>query len=506
MKAFLWNSSMTEGWSDLECGGKRYSARRRFCDTSPGKAVPRFACHRTPKQGKRAWAFALLLVAVHAPRLAAAERLSADAGIDWRYYDVVCDNPVIYQANQSAQSATDTQRETYYQYFRLRTRPWGRLTLDERYDLYARLGHEFRVYDNNKQSYRFPDELFVDSLYTEFRGLLDDRLSLRVGRQDMRYGAGRMIRDGTPGDITRSYFFDAVKGQIRVDETSTFDLVGIWQRPEDPWTLGNERVDLTRYALREGGNDLTERALVAYYSNRAQKDLPYDLYYIYKDESRWLAGSGTRVPERRYHTLGVRVVPRLTEHWSAEAEVAGQLGTIGSSAAVRERDIQAWLAYGGATYRRNAWRWKPYVTTAVLVMSGDDERFDDPNARGTDTGWNPIFARSIWSSDLLTAGYACYRVSNWVYPHAEAGVTPVDGHTFNLQAGPNYAYTSDNANGDTYRGFLVIGRYLFEVLRDPKTWRGPVHGAFKAEMLRTGDYYGAAETAYYLRFEIYFNL
>jgi len=33
-----------------------------------------------------------------------------------------------------------------------------------------------------------------------------------------------------------------------------------------------------------------------------------------------------------------------------------------------------------------------------------------------------------------------------------------------------------------------------------------VHGAFKAEMLRTGDYYGAAETAYYLRFEIYVRL
>ncbi|MDD4174440.1 MAG: hypothetical protein PHN34_09425, partial [Kiritimatiellae bacterium] len=114
---------------------------------------------------RRWWPLAALLAAAHAPIVAAAGRLSVDAGIDWRYYDVVCDNPVIYQANQSAQSATDTQRETYYQYFRLRTRPWGRLTLDERYDLYARLGHEFRVYDNNKQSYRFPDELFVDSLY-----------------------------------------------------------------------------------------------------------------------------------------------------------------------------------------------------------------------------------------------------------------------------------------------------------------------------------------------------
>jgi len=34
----------------LECGGKRYSARRRFFPRPVFlKAVPRFACHRTPK-------------------------------------------------------------------------------------------------------------------------------------------------------------------------------------------------------------------------------------------------------------------------------------------------------------------------------------------------------------------------------------------------------------------------------------------------------------------------
>jgi len=46
---------------------------------------------------RRWWPLAALLISTLAPIAAAAGRLSADAGIDWRYYDVVCDNPVIYQ-------------------------------------------------------------------------------------------------------------------------------------------------------------------------------------------------------------------------------------------------------------------------------------------------------------------------------------------------------------------------------------------------------------------------
>jgi hypothetical protein len=133
MKAFLWNSSMTEGWGDLECGGKRYSSRRRFCDTSPGKAVPALRCHRTAKNEQAGLGFrAPAGRRARAPRPRPPSACRPIPGIDWRYYVVVCDNPVIYQASQSRRSATDTQRKTYYQYFRLRTRPWGRLTLDER--------------------------------------------------------------------------------------------------------------------------------------------------------------------------------------------------------------------------------------------------------------------------------------------------------------------------------------------------------------------------------------
>lgn len=447
----------------------------------------------------------MLAVACAGPG-AAGERLVADGGIDWRFYDVYCDNLVAYQNNRTDDTATDKQKGTYYSYYRLRTRPWARVDLDDRYGLYGRLGNEFRVYENNKQTYPFPNELYIDNLYVDFRDLWQDRLSVRAGRQDLRYGAGRVIRDGTPGDIARSYYCDALKTEVRVSEKSTLDLAGIWQRPEDPWTVGNEDVDLTRYQAREGGNDLTERAALAYYSNRERKEFPYELYYVYKDESRWLAANGSRLPERRYHTAGARLVPRFSEHWTAEAELAGQYGTIGDSGSVGERDILGWMGYGGTTYTVTAWRWKPYVTTACLLLSGDDERFDDPSASGTDTGWNPVFGRAVWTSDIMSAAYANYRLSNLVYPHVETGLNFTEGHSVSLQVGPQFAYERDNSNGDSLRGYLGVLRYLFPLVRESKERRGAVRGAVKLEVLEAGDYYGEPDLAYYLRFEIHAQL
>jgi len=465
------------------------------------------------KRGKRvagflAQAVAAFLAAAQAGQAEEARTalLRGDAGIDWRFYQVFVDNAVAYQNNRTAATATDPQRGVYYSYSRLRTRPWARLDIGDEYGLYARLANEFRFYDNNRQVYPFPNEVFIDNLYADFKGLWQDRLDLRVGRQDMRYGAGRVIRDGTPGDISRSFYFDAVKVGIRLTEASTLDLAGVWQRPEDHWTLGDEHSDLTRYQTHTGGNDLTERAVLAYYSNRERKDFPFELYYVYKDESRWFSSTGTRLPERRYHTAGVRLIPRLDEHWTAEAELAGQYGTVGSSGVAGERDILAWMAYGGITYTAVERRWKPYVTGAVLVLSGDGDRFDDPGARGTDTGWNPVFARSIWTSDIMSAAYAFYRLSNLVYPHVEVGVNMAPGHSFNVQGGPQFAHTGDNSNGDSFRGYLGVARYMFPVLHESKQRRGAVRGAVKLEVLEAGDYYGNPDTAYYVRFEIHAQL
>lgn len=73
--------------------------------------------------------------------------------------------------------------------------------------MFLKLGNEFRNYRNssNDDKQKFPDELFLDNLYLEWAG---DVYGARIGRQEVKLGSGRLFADGTPGDGSRSSFFD----------------------------------------------------------------------------------------------------------------------------------------------------------------------------------------------------------------------------------------------------------------------------------------------------------
>ena len=92
-------------------------------------------------------------------------------------------------------------------YLRFRTRVWGEVKY-KNLKLHTRLANEFREYldPDHLEYYETPDELFVDELYLDAVDLFDGWLDLRIGRQDLKYGAGRVFFDGTPSDGTRSGF------------------------------------------------------------------------------------------------------------------------------------------------------------------------------------------------------------------------------------------------------------------------------------------------------------
>ena len=123
---------------------------------------------------------------------------------------------------------------THQDYLRFRTRIWGQVGTDS-VSLYGRLANEWRDYrvpnssTTTSRNWRWPDEIVLDNLYLDIKGLLDDRLSLRIGRQDLNYGAGRVIFEGTPGDGSRTLFFDALKATVKLSKTTTLDVLG--ERP-----------------------------------------------------------------------------------------------------------------------------------------------------------------------------------------------------------------------------------------------------------------------------------
>ena len=392
-------------------------------------------------------------------------------------------------------------------YSRLRTRVWGKATYGEDLGAYLRLGNEFRGYrnspDNDKN--KFPDELFVDNLYFDFNNI-GDRVDLRIGRQDIKEGAGRVISDGTPGDGSRSAYFNAILMKVKMLEKSDVDLMGTYNTCEDEFAMGSPHdvYDLTK--MRSGKpyySKMDEKGLMAYAHYNEIKDFPMEFYWIWKQETRFYDGT-TRYPGRDFHTVGTRLMPKFTDKLSGELEGAVQFGNVDSDAGVQSRDIFAYMGYAGLTYAEKEVFGKPKLTGALLYLSGDKESYYQ--GKSTDNGWNPVFNRTDSLNQIGAGMYDQFRWSNLIYPHLEASIEPYKKNIVKLQTGPMFAAEKDNNATDHYRGYFSQLRYDFPILSKIFGKRGEVTGAVVGEAMILGDYYnptgGAGDTATWLRFEL----
>lgn len=418
--------------------------------------------------------------------------LAVDGGVDVRLRYDFTDNLPKWPNGESER--TD--------YMRLRTRLWGRAEYRNA-GIYLRLADEFRYYrtpkdDPAQNKQKFPDVLFIDSLYFDFKDLAG-RLDLRLGRQEMKLGSGRLISDGTGGDGSRSAYFDAMRLTWRVTDKSSIDFFGIYAA-EDDWlpTLGKTndgKGGKDDYNLTGFGN--SEAGAGIYALIRESKNLGMDFYWLWKHESK-----AEKFEGRSFHTVGARFLPRLTETLSAELELAGQLGETDDN-----RDIAAFMVYSGLTWKPAA-ALKPYLTGALLYLSGDDQRFDQ-SPTGRDTGWNPTFNRQTWLGEAIAPMYDKYRYSNLVYPHVEAGCVPLANQKVKLQFGPMFtardeAGVNTGAGHGAFRGFYVQGRYEFLIAEKIFGDRGTLKGGVQLEYMTKGDYFGNSDdgSAYFARFEI----
>lgn len=399
----------------------------------------------------------------------------------------------------------------YEDYLRFRTRVWGQAVYQEEYALFLRLGNEFRDYRNstkNKHRNEFPDEIYIDNLYFDLKNI-GERVDLRVGRQELKLGAGRLVSDGTPGDGSRTDYFDAVRATVNLLEKSTLDLIGTYNHYRDDLTIGNGYNDYDLTAVRSGSpySEMDEMGVIAYLNYNEIENLPIEVYYIWKRETRFYDKS-TRYPGRDFHTAGTRLTPKFTEKLSGELEAAVQGGGIDSQSNMQSRDILAWMGYAGVTYSEKELAGKPKLTAAMLYLSGDEESYYKTADGGTDNGWNPVFNRSSWFSEICSGMYDKYRWSNLIYPHLQAEIEPYSKHKVKAQSGPMFAAERDNSADGSYRGYYTQLRYEFPLLSKIYGERGSLKGAVVGEMLYYGDYYAYdtagvdEDAAYWLRFEL----
>lgn len=258
-------------------------------------------------------------------------------------------------------------------------------------EILGKVTNEFRVYLAPKDRAFNGHEIFFDNLYVKWT--VPGRLpfTITAGRQDINLGEGFVIADGTPGDGSRSYYFNALRVDADIHKNHKLIFFLHAQETTDRYLpVINERFQ----ALVEQ----PEKGLALYYTGNFGK-MKLDAYAIRKttDETeRWpVAG--------RTDTFGARAQVPILRPLMLTAEGAVQTGTYGAAGR---------SAFGGIAHLDYTPEWSvPYLKTLTLggiYLSGDDP------ATARMEGWDPIFSRwPKWSESYIYTLTRESRSSYW---------------------------------------------------------------------------------------------
>jgi len=218
------------------------------------------------------------------------------------------------------------------EFYRFRTRLWGCLHSGDDVSLRARLVNEFRHQEESRaaNSWEIPDELIVDQLYLDLNNLLGGNLDLRIGRQDLIYGTGKLILDGTPLDDSRTIYLDAAKATWKGMEGATIDFVGIYQSAENDLAMGNEHHNVN--GVHPADQPYDEYGGLIYIKGSLSENIKGELYNIYKVEEGYLNRNGATNEEANIMTFGGRLMPKACDALDGNFEAAYQMGTRGDVA------------------------------------------------------------------------------------------------------------------------------------------------------------------------------
>jgi len=302
-----------------------------------------------------------------------------ELGLDVRLREVYARN--IFSLNESyGDNVTAPLRQGNYNNYhwqRYRTRLSAKWNIDDDVSFNTRLTWEFWGHaapDRSfnpffaEKNYDF-DEAIFDVFNLQFRNAFDMPLTLTVGRQEIILGTGWLVLDGTPGDGSRTIFFDAIRAEYQVTDTSKIDLIYIQQYDDEEEYIKpfNHHAVQDRRHLTQKGD---ERGFIFYWTNKFTDAVNNELYYMYKNDrdSEWRRSyQATSAPgqDADIHTVGTRFFGSLDENWSYSAEIAKQFG---------KRDSRTLQALG--TNNKLTYAFRDELSSEVHVgyeyMSGDD--------------------------------------------------------------------------------------------------------------------------------------
>ena len=244
--------------------------------------------------------------------------------------------------------------------------PYTNAFLLQRYMLHAdfHLGKYYRVFVQVKsglQDFRRGGSRPIDEKKLDFEAAYlevgsregKDWIVLRVGRQELNYGSGRLVSVREGPNVRQS--FDGFKIRAKA---------GVWNVD-----LFAVRPDQDKAGYFHNAPDPHTEFWGIYATRPWRRGVSFDAYYLGEDRKSVTFNRGTAGELR--HTLGARLwKPIATKKpgWDFDYEAAWQFGTFGS------KGIRAWTVASDDGYSFPNLRLKPRFSVKSDISSGDDPR------------------------------------------------------------------------------------------------------------------------------------
>ncbi|MCY2924389.1 MAG: alginate export family protein [Planctomycetota bacterium] len=411
-----------------------------------------------------------------------------------------------FRENYGQNLKTLQNRQTWH-FERYRGRLWWKVSPCDDVSFNFRLTYEPYIYDHpTTQLSPANNEALFDEMNFEWKKFLGLPVTLKVGRQDITLGDKWLVYDGTPGDGSRTAFFDAVRATITCDPQtkSSLDLI---------YTNNRANSSALIRPFNDQGVELAEtdsQGVIVYGSNKSIQDTTLEPYFIYKHDE-WIG----KAQEADIYTFGLRAVRNFGEHWVASGELAKQFGQ------KQGRELDSLGFNGRATYKVK----DPHETEVYAGYEFDSG--DKPGTSGRDEGFDRLWGRGVVWSDLhngyvdsiegpKTMSTNMHRISmGWQasfedpcgckFSNVAKPYTLVLEHNI-LFADENYAYVKGISPSSGKTGFSKDGNFRGQLPRAQLSYKFNEHisGHFQAEFFFPGDYYTDLrnDVALFLRYQL----
>lgn len=200
---------------------------------------------------------------------------------------------------------------------------------------------------------------------------------LRVGRQELEYGSGRLVDVREGPNVRLSFDGFLLRSSIRGWQIDTFAM----------------RPDLDNPGFFDNKPNHKVSFWGVYATGALRRKLSLDAYYLGLDRKQASFQRGSAREIR--HSLGIRVSrPIATEHAGVDFdyEALGQFGSFGTG------NIRAWTIASETGYRFPTQPLKPRFSMKADIASGDHP------GHSTMSAFNPLFPKGNYFGVLATTG------------------------------------------------------------------------------------------------------